>query len=556
MFHFLRPVVSAPRRFCAPSFLRPVVSAPRRFCAPSFLRPVVSAFSLMACLLTLPAQAGFYSGPVYSGGQLVQTLANGQGFPPYPLPYGPVSGGGYGQNGGVPGSAVCSKEIDTTFTWVPASGQTMTSDPPPATIIVTESCTASASGMNGSGVYGSASCDNGLNGPVVNGPGTSSCTSTRYKTMSGGATVSLTCTPSASGIGSNGTSAYVSYAAAIYPVFVNPGGAIKDSSGNYNILVGQSCSASLSGIPAALLNNTANPPTYQWSVSGTTFQSWTVSADQSTTTEVDGPGVLTNSTASWFWNDNLGSGNSTSETVTCTATVTPPAGQGAAFSVSVSQPVTVWVPIWSETGTGDGMYVVNRTPTSSPDFWVEAGPTPGGNDEGGMNWMGSVHSPLPATFSDGTLIMAQLVIPGNSIVAQGMHYHVSNNGQEGLDTSYPYPNENTGNLFASHDSPGIDLTNTVAGCAAYSAVTQDQFEDYALFTPPGSSQCVPLGHFVWTTDGNVTEPYRSNIYDWAYFGSGSAGSMNPSGTRPFVQLNSFPSWTQNSGNNSYYWVGG
>ncbi len=38
------PVISAPRRFCAPSFLRPVVSAPRRFCAPSFLRPVVSAF--------------------------------------------------------------------------------------------------------------------------------------------------------------------------------------------------------------------------------------------------------------------------------------------------------------------------------------------------------------------------------------------------------------------------------------------------------------------------------------------------------------------------------
>lgn len=71
-----------------------------------------------------------------------------------------------------------------------------------------------------------------------------------------------------------------SYQASVYPVTITLGGTLQDGNGNYNIRVGQSCSASLSGVPG---NCTVS--NYQWGVTGTTFQSWT--ADNSHTTESD-----------------------------------------------------------------------------------------------------------------------------------------------------------------------------------------------------------------------------------------------------------------------------
>ena len=67
------------------------------------------------------------------------------------------------------------------------------------------------------------------------------------------------------------TSASVSYSVNAYPVILYLGGATEDTNGNYSILVGQGCSVGLSGVPSALLNNTANPPAYKWTVTGTTF---------------------------------------------------------------------------------------------------------------------------------------------------------------------------------------------------------------------------------------------------------------------------------------------
>ena len=74
--------------------------------------------------------------------------------------------------------------------------------------------------------------------------------------------VTLDCTPTAKiDAGSCG----VSYQPTLVsPVLLTLGGTTPDSSGNLNILVGQSCTASLTGIPSG----GGWSVTYQWSVSG------------------------------------------------------------------------------------------------------------------------------------------------------------------------------------------------------------------------------------------------------------------------------------------------
>ena len=72
-----------------------------------------------------------------------------------------------------------------------------------------------------------------------------------------------------------------------------------------------------------------------------------------------------------------------------------------------------------------------------------------------------------------------------------------------------------------------------------------------MYFAPGSSQCVPLAHFVWSTDGSVSMP---NTGGWAAYGSGSAGTVSPSNTTNFLPVNSFPNWTQINTSDSGYFV--
>ena len=187
--------------------------------------------SLSALFFASNAYAGSYSGPVYSGGKFTLTGLSGQTI--LNVPYGGT--GPYGFSGGTPGTGQASGTITTTYTWVPASGQTVVSDPPPASVIVQESCTATAGSSSGasdgSSLVPSADCDNGLNAQETKtqsvGPGVTTinaqCSSTRYKVVSGGSVITLSCSPSAKGVGDRSGGAYVSYTAAVYSVTVNPG---------------------------------------------------------------------------------------------------------------------------------------------------------------------------------------------------------------------------------------------------------------------------------------------------------------------------------------------
>jgi hypothetical protein len=503
--------------------------------------------------LASKARAQYTTAPAgpYTGGQVV----GGSSVDPTSASYGPVSGG-YGANGGASGgyTTSCSGAITATFNWTGIA-------PAPQSAIVVETSSVFASAdCYGYQAHGppSAACADGMGDTATINTSypphdsqevmSGSVSRTRY-TNQGGQTITLTCSPSASAYTPNGTEskADVAYSAAVYPVIISPGGATPDGNGGYVILVGQHCASTLSPPPPGCTYSN-----YQWSVTGTTFQSWSVGPNasgqaQGMTTLISGPGSLNVAAPSWYWNDlSSGQGNSTTETISCSATVTPPAGEGSAFTVTATQKVNVWTPVWSCTETG-GDVQVSIDPNNNPYnyYWLWAGPLAGASSTGGMAWYANVSAPAaPVEFGAGSLFMVQLIIPEMSytqfpLTEPPTSFVWSTNGQEGLDTSDPYPWVQQPPQYTTYfagDAPGIPLNNM------YSASLGDQFEDYLMYTPPSSAQPVPVAHFVWTTNGNATLPSSGN---WAKLDP--AGTVTPSGTgSKFLPQNSFPAWMQNN----------
>jgi len=211
--------------------------------------------------------------------------------------------------------------------------------------------------------------------------------------------------------------------------------------------------------------------------------------------------------------------------------------------VTATNNLIVLRPGWMATGTGGNEQINTTVPGGNgTDPWLWAGPTPGTAEIAGMKWDATVTSPYPVLFGAGNLILVQLVIPNRSYttVALGITFTHSwtENGQEWLDTVYPYGWATGAPKYSSNDNPGFDLLPL----SPNSIQLSDQFEDYLMYYAPGSVQCVPLARFVWSTSGSATIPATNN---WATFGAGSAGAITPSGTATkFLPSNSFPIWTQ------------
>ncbi|MGI4789482.1 MAG: hypothetical protein ACRYFS_11605 [Janthinobacterium lividum] len=456
-------------------------------------------------------------------------------------------------------SDTLSGTIVTTYTWQP--DPKLPSDPAPTSVIVAQSCGINCA-ITGTG---SGTITNGL-GASASGPALSGCSSVQY-VVRGGTTFSVSCSPTmsatASASGVNGKIyVHIAYNATVYPVTLSLGGTTPDANGGLNILIGQHCSSSLNGIPSALLNNTANPPTYAWSVSGSTFQTWSadtpsfpvivggvqigiIPENPDATYEVDGPIPSTNPTG-WYWNDLAkGTGNSTQETVSCTATVTPPAGQGSAFTVSATQPVTVWTPVWTATGNGSAISVDNKY--QPPDFWLHAGyAITGLGAFSGMAWKANLAAPpAPVLFGVGSLALVQIITSNdcgfmtNTALSVPLPY--SSNGQTGLDLSWPYPWGTSlptsvgGMYYTAGDSPGVPLI------LARSAHDNVSFEDHLMYCPPGSLQYVSVAKYIWSVNMSATLPATGN---WINF-TGSAGTITDSqNAGTFLPNNTFPAWTQ------------
>ena len=337
--------------------------------------------------------------------------------------------------------------------------------------------------------------------------GTADSNTTRYKTMAGGATVTLTCTPEAKAAGNNGTGVTVGYTASISPVFVIPTGAIQDSSGNYNILVGQGCTSSLTGIPSFTAAS-GGTVTYSWSVSGITLQSWAVynSAEfGSTAVAVFGIGVMTNPTAHWYWSDAAGQ-----KTVSCSARVTPPAGEGSPFTITATKTVTLVVPLNSPGVHTGRVQINNLSSTYGTGYALYAGA--GNGSSNGIVFTDQVYTPTPFAVGQGAWGFVQIVTPGSFCTPAGGSEEpfppppaTNYNGVTGLDTRCPYaglfPADNTGH--GTIDGPGIEPLSDFYD----NYRVNEPYSMYVMYTPPGIDSCaVPLTRIDWNWQANDTNP--------------------------------------------------
>lgn len=169
---------------------------------------------------------------------------------------------------------------------------------------------------------------------------------------------------------------------------------------------------------------------------------------------------------------------------------------------------------------------------------------------GGMSWEATVTTPPQSAFGTGRLELVQIATPNVTYTTNTNPPQTHNdpeNGQTGLDTSYPYGSlvysEGSSSSFKTNESPLLSLQATTA-----SAVMTNQFNDYLLYQPPGTDvQWVPLATFYWGTNGSAAIPSTGNWADYAVRDNGvdSAGTITPSGTPvDFTATTTFPSWTR------------
>ncbi len=487
-----------------------------RLPAPSSPRPFAAVCSLTACLLTAcllllppPARAGTYvwtqtdgSGnvthsPTYSGGKFVCSFLS-EDYRPLGNP-----ATAYGNPDDKGGQVDCSGEIDTVYTWQPAPGQTMTTDPPPASVVVQEDCTAKTNGSSGSSVPVTGVCDTGLGvslppsqlqGATI--PLGIQCSATRYKVMAGGPTVKLACSPRAQCSGLY-AQCEVRYTPAIFPVTVSLGGTTKDSSGNQNILIGQRCQGSLSAGPASLSN-------YQWVVPGQVFGKFNVATDQSwayASNLFTDPDWI-KATPQWCWSKDE------TQTVSCTAQASIN-GQ-VIGTVTGQQQVTIWAPYYYFGNDTGGVFI---NPYSAASWTLQATAITNVSIRG-TNWQGRVSTPpLFSTGASGAWNFVQIITPGRfKTLTSGGSMDCTENGNTGLDTSYPYPagQDASGHtsdpflallngwsaddtLHQTGDSPSTWLDDTISN-----ENVDENFQVYMMYLPPGSSsQWVPLHQFQW-----------------------------------------------------------
>ncbi len=484
-----------------------------RLPAPSSTRLFAAACSLTACLLLLPhpARAGTYvwqttdpstgsvtaQSPALSGGTLTGYYWNGlQSYSYYFQGY-PVTNQ-YGIDGDKGGPLNCSGAITTLWTWQPAPGQTAASDPAPASVVVQETCTAKVRGTNGTTDPVTGVCDTGVG---VSCPLTltqiwsaAECTGTRYRVVSGGPTVRVTCSPQAQCSGLS-DSVHVRYTPAIFPVTISLTGTTKDSSGNQNILIGQGCTGSLSTAAPVTFSN------YQWSAGGAVFDQFQVASDQSWghTTPV--------SSDQWqqpnpYW--HYLQYDSGPFAVTCSATVS--VGGTAIGTVQGQQNVQVWAPYYYMGANVGPCTIVNNV--------VQAG----GVDiqtQPGINFTGRVGTPalfttsgVKPSVSAGSWAFLQLCKLDESINSSVWPSKTLNTGGYELDNIWPYWNQYIANSTDANpnsasapDSPAVGLDTTTDNI-----VINDDFQMYMMYLPPGSnSQWVPLDRLTWHWDVNSSE---------------------------------------------------
>ena len=450
--------------------------------------------------------------------------------------------------------------LTAKFTWQPAQGQTLLTDPAPTAAIVLQDCGASCQSLRAYGPI-TFSGNDGLGGSVSRAADASTH-SVQYVagTVAGDNSVSVSCSPDAVYTLNSGTAVgtlssgntLVTYNPTITPVYLNLGGTTLDPSKQDNILIGQGCTANISGLPG--VSSTGGPLpgwkiVYAWDVKGTTFQGWTVAQNQTATpptssaaAPVKGFGKPTDSSIHWYWNEK-----DATENVTCAVTLTPPVGQGAAFTVTVTRPVIVADPTYDCRSSEGKVYVV-------PDGTKIKAISTDSHNGHGETWFCNVLT--PALFGSGGLCnFTQTITPNRSHTYSTGKVPCTENGKAGLDTVYPYldepgdpysvgigtnvgwPADNSGHRSGdSVETATQDKYGTMA--VATSISVADKFYTFLMYVPPGADVSpVPLHEIKWGWSATPTKPATG----WANVGGILVGTVTATSS---VRDYTHPTWTR------------
>lgn len=409
----------------------------------------------------------------------------------------------------------CSGEITAHFTWKPDPSNP--NEPPPASAVVQQDCMVQCYLSGGTGSTGSYATGLGQSG---SGSGPYDTVYTRYGTKftvqsNPGPSFSLSpgCSPSVSAtVAPTGAcGGLVEYSATAYNVLVGLGGATPNTDSSLNILIGQGCTGTLSASPATLSN-------YQWTIPGTVFNSFVVADDQSY-------GYVHNIFGDEYEKPNPHWHWSKDETVTVSCTAQASVNGQAIGTVTGQQQVKIWAPYYYFGNDTGGVFI---DPYSPGNWLLQARNIPNTSPRG-SNWQGRVTTPdLFSNNGYGAWHFVQIITPGRSkTLTGGGALNCTENGNVGLDTSYPYPVGRSSDPFlallngwsaddglhVTGDSPRTGLDDTIAH-----ANIDENFSVYMMYLPPNSdSQWVPLHKFQWRWYADDAIPGVS----WTNWSSGS-----------------------------------
>jgi hypothetical protein len=487
-------------------------------------------------------------------------------------------GSASGTCGGGSGSCSIGGTLTTTYKWKKdvVGGVELAGDVAPLGVIVIESSTVTTDAKS---FYGSGYAT--PTGSSVNGMGTdwsknpaatttvlvaggggywvpigtevkSSSTGTKAQVMgvtaaAGGnaATFTVTCSPSSSASAGNGTvSTTINYSLAFNPVTVSVAGTLAMADSSLEILPGQQAVGTL-GIGGQ--NVSVDAATWQWGVSGDTFNTYVASASAGTLTYMQTADWKVGNPA-WRWTSEV------NDTVTCSAKVdyAPDGFASKEFGTATgSKLVTVKEAKGTLTATvrGDGHGQILQTPdlTSKPSI---------GGDAVVMTYKAPTDADFVPTQGYGSIGYIQLLDNTNYIASTATTNYLINTSIKtttppdrlptiAVDNGYPYP-FGDGYVLADDNSSGgaQDSPHLGYNPALYISLnTNLTAKGYILFKAPGAtSQPVPCQRFEFTWIASAT---KNGSGVWVESVDPTTGVISNTTTKTVAETKAYihPEWT-------------
>lgn len=387
--------------------------------------------------------------------------------------------------------------VTPTLTWVPATGQTSTTDPPSSSVIVTESGSASSTG----GGSGAPTLNDGLGDP----PNGNTASGTHYVVKDGSSgTITLSAfsleatTPT--GTGTNGGSVSVSASLTVSgaSVTVDPGGTTTVNN-TLQALVGQQIAASVN-CPVGTITS------YNWAATGNVFKTYNENFTSNQKIALSSDNGDYTGQHLFFYDVT----KDDSVTVTCYPNIKLPDGTTLNFAVK-SQPVKFKKPLalWKVKEGFIRQFTLSKYPNS---LLYGLGPDPDPATVAiypdGEDWF-PVDITMPDGFSSsGQCGFTQLATPNFTQTHNGST--TGGPAPQGLDNAFAFGQWTLPGQGNSGDSPCF-ITNSSIN-ASYVAGDQrafyNQFTTYLMYRPPavGNQLTIwaPLQSYSWSARTTIT----------------------------------------------------